>query len=86
MGPNAKPKLPHRPCAYPLSACGLTRAEPEVFPDGSVLLRREHLSCWSGCSVKQDLAPLWALVAAVLVALMFFVGLLMPGGVTTVVG
>ena len=39
-----------------------------------------------GCSVKQDLAPLWALVAAVLVALMFFVGLLMPGGVTAVVG
>jgi hypothetical protein len=36
--------------------------------------------------VKQDLAPLWALVAAVLIALVFFVGLLMPGGVTTVVG
>jgi hypothetical protein len=36
--------------------------------------------------VKQELAPLWALVAAVLVALMLLVGLLMPGGVTTVVG
>jgi hypothetical protein len=36
--------------------------------------------------VKQELAPLWALVAAVFVALMFFVGLLMPGGVAKVVG
>jgi hypothetical protein len=39
-----------------------------------------------GYSVKQEFAPLWALLAAVFVALMFFVGLLMPGEVTTVVG
>jgi len=34
--------------------------------------------------MKQDFAPLWVLVAAALVALMFFVGLLVPVGVTTI--
>jgi len=50
------------------------------FPDDRPLGAAHHMRAGVEVVMEQDSTPLWALVAAALVALMFFVVMLMPGG------